>query len=210
MKRLRVKVCGMRDGANISAIGELMPDYMGFIFVPSSPRYVGETMAAEAQALPSSVTRVGVFRDTPLDELRQAVERNKLEAAQLHGEEDDAYVRKLRETLPALHTIKAIKVNSRADIAAVSERREAPDLYLLDSGSGGTGLPFEWEWLAAYTASVPFLLAGGIAPSNVDKALQAARNHPACVGIDINSRFETSPGIKNVEEIREALRKGTI
>ncbi len=210
MKRLRVKVCGMREGANISAIGELMPDYMGFIFVPSSPRYVGQTIPAAAQALSPSVTRVGVFRDTPLNELRETVELNRLGGAQLHGDEDDAYVRKLRETIPTLTIIKAIKVASREGIAAVSERKESPDLYLLDSGTGGTGLPFEWSWLTAYTASAPFLLAGGIAPSNVDEALQAALNHPTCIGIDINSRFETSPGIKNVDEIREALRKVTI
>lgn len=210
MKRLRVKVCGMRDSANIGAIGELMPDYMGFIFVPSSPRYVGDTITPEAQHLSASITRVGVFRDAPLHKLRETVERNRLGAAQLHGDEGDAYVGELRDGLPTLLIIKAIKVASREDIAAVAERREIPDLYLLDSGSGGTGLPFEWSWLRAYTASVPFLLAGGIAPSNIDEAVQAAREHPACVGIDINSQFETAPGIKNVEEIREALRKVTI
>lgn len=167
-------------------------------------------MAAEAQALPSSVTRVGVFRDTPLNQLREIVELNELGGAQLHGDEDDGYIQELRKALPNLLIVKAIKVGSREDIASVSERTKLPDLYLLDSGGGGTGLPFEWDWVAAYTASVPFLLAGGIAPSNLDKALQAARIHPACVGIDINSRFETSPGIKNVEDIREALQKVTI
>lgn len=187
-----------------------MPDYMGFIFVPSSPRYVGQTIPAAAQALSLSVTRVGVFRDTLLDELRETVELNRLGGAQLHGDEDDGYIRELRKELPTLLIVKAIKVASREDIAAVSDRRESPDLYLLDSGSGGTGLSFEWSLLAAYTANVPFLLAGGIAPCNFDEALEAARNHPACVGLDINSRFETSPGIKNVEEIREALRKVTI
>jgi len=203
-------VCGMRDGANINAVGELMPDYMGFIFVPSSPRYVGDTLAPEVDLLPPSVTRVGVFRDAPLDQLCEVVARNGLAAAQLHGDEDDGYVRELRKRRPSLFIIKAIKVTSREDISWVSERRESPDLYLLDSGAGGTGSPFEWSWLEAYTASVPFLLAGGIAPATIVEAAAAAREHPACIGIDINSKFEISPGIKNVEEIREALTRVTI
>jgi phosphoribosylanthranilate isomerase len=197
----------MRDGANIRAIGDLLPDYMGFIFVPSSPRYAGHKIIPEARTLPASVTRVGVFRNAPVNELSNTVERYTLGAAQLHGDEDAGYVRELRQRLPSLLIIKAIQVTSVQDIAALSARQESPDLYLLDSGAGGTGLPFEWAWLAAYTASVPFLLAGGIALSNIDEALTAARRHTACVGIDINSRFETSPGIKNVEEIRGALTK---
>ena len=210
MKRLRVKVCGMRDGANISAVGALMPDYMGFIFVPSSPRYIGDTLPPEVGLLPPSVTRVGVFRDAPLDQLCEIVARNGCGAAQLHGDEDDAYVRELRKRLPSLLIIKAIKVTSQEDISSVSAHRESPNLYLLDSGAGGTGSPFEWSWLAAYTATAPFLLAGGISLANIVEAAAAARRHPACIGIDINSKFETSPGIKNVEEIREALTRVTI
>jgi len=210
MKRLRLKVCGMRNGDNIRAVGELAPDYMGFIFVPSSPRYVGHGLAPEAAALPSSVTRIGVFQDAPLEELCESITKNGLGGAQLHGSENDEYLRYLRQRLPSLLLLKAIKVTARSDIAAISQRREAPDLYLLDSGSGGTGSPFEWSWLEAYTAGIPFVLAGGLSPSNIDEAIEAARRHPEMVGLDINSRFETSPGIKNVEQIKEVLTRLTI
>jgi phosphoribosylanthranilate isomerase len=207
MRRLKLKVCGMREGGNISAVGQLMPDYMGFIFVASSPRYVGDTIAPEAASLHPSIQRIGVFRDSPLDELSELVERNQLSGAQLHGDEDDTYLRDLREVCPSLLVIKAIQVGSQSDITAISARRESPDLYLLDSGSGGTGIPFEWSWLESYSASVPFLLAGGIAPTNIDDAVRAAERQPALVGLDINSQFELSPGIKNIEQIKEALAR---
>lgn len=200
----------MRDGANISAVGELEPDYMGFIFVESSPRYVGDTIPAQAAALPSSITRVGVFRDTPIDEVCALIERNNLGAAQLHGGEDDGYVRELRRRVPSLLTVKAIKVSTEDDVAAISAGTQSPDLYLLDSGSGGTGIPFDWSWLQSYSSDVPFLLAGGLSLANIDQAVQAALEVPSLVGFDINSQFETSPGMKNVEQIKNALTRLSI
>jgi|LauGreDrversion4_2_1035121.scaffolds.fasta_scaffold01336_17 phosphoribosylanthranilate isomerase len=210
MKRLRLKVCGMRDGANIRALSELKPDYVGFIFVETSPRYVGNTIPHEVAAFPSSVTRIGVFRDESLERLCDIVERNSLCGAQLHGDEDDIYLRELRRRVPSLLVVKAIKVTSADDITAISERVESPDLFLLDSGSGGTGTPFDWSWLRSYRSAVPFLLAGGISPANIDDAVKAAREAPSCMGLDINSQFETSPGIKNIEQIKEALARLSI
>ena len=210
MKRLRLKVCGMRDGENISAVGALAPDYMGFIFVHSSPRYVGDTIPAEAAALPSSITRVGVFRDAPVDEVCACIDRNNLGGAQLHGDEDDTYLSELRRRIPSLLIVKAIKVSIESDIGAISERAQSPDLYLLDSGSGGTGIPFDWSWLRSYSSAVPFLLAGGLSLSNMDQAVRAAHEAPSLVGFDINSHFETSPGIKNIEQIKEVLTRLSI
>lgn len=207
MGRLRVKVCGMRNGDNIAAVGALMPEYMGFIFVPSSPRYVGTSLPPEAAALPPSITRVGVFRDSPHHQIQEAVERNGLSAAQLHGDEDDTYLRELRSRLPVIRIMKAIKVATRSDIEAIAQRTESPDLYLLDSGAGGTGTPFDWSLLEAYRGSVPFLLAGGIDLTNIEDAVRVARQNPALVGLDINSRFEISPGIKDVTKIAEALTR---
>jgi phosphoribosylanthranilate isomerase len=197
----------MREGDNIAAVGALMPEYMGFIFVPSSPRYVGTSLPPEAAALPSSITRVGVFRDAPLRQIQEAVERNGLSAVQLHGDEDDSYLRDVRARLPSTLLIKAIKVAARSDIEAIAQRTESPDLYLLDSGAGGTGTPFNWSWLESYKGSLPFLLAGGIDLTNIEDAVRAARINPALVGLDINSRFEVSPGIKDVTKIAEALTR---
>lgn len=210
MKRLQLKVCGMRDGANISAVGELAPEYMGFIFVESSPRYVGATIPAQAAALPASITRVGVFRDAPVDEVCACIERNNLGGAQLHGDEDDAYLRELRRRNTSLLIVKALKVSSENDVTAISARTQSPDLYLLDSGSGGTGMPFDWRWLRSYSSAVPFLLAGGLSLSNIDQAVQAAREVPSLVGFDINSQFETSPGIKDIQQIKGVLKRLSI
>jgi phosphoribosylanthranilate isomerase len=200
----------MRDGENISAVGELAPDFMGFIFVESSPRYVGNTVPAQTGALPSSISRVGVFRDAPLDEVCGLIERNNLGGAQLHGDEDDSYLRELRRRASSLLIVKAIKVSTEGDITAISKRTQSPDLYLLDSGSGGTGIPFDWSWLRSYSSAVPFLLAGGLSLSNIDQAVQAAHEIPSLVGFDINSQFETAPGIKNIEHIKEVLTRLSI
>jgi phosphoribosylanthranilate isomerase len=197
----------MRDGDNIAAVGALMPEYMGFIFVPSSPRYVGTSLPPEVAALPASITRVGVFRDAPLRQIQEAVEQNGLAAVQLHGDEDDTYLRELRSRIPSVLIIKAIKVATRSDIESIAERTESPDLYLLDSGAGGTGVPFDWSWLESYQSSIPCILAGGIDPTNIEDAVRVARLTPALVGLDINSRFEVSPGIKDVTKIAEALTR---
>lgn len=197
----------MREGDNIAAVGALMPEYMGFIFVPSSPRHVGTSLPSEVATLPPSITRVGVFRDAPLHQIQEAVEQNGLSAAQLHGDEDDTYLRELRSRMPSVRIIKAIKVETRSDIEAIAQRTESPDLYLLDSGAGGTGTPFDWSWLESYTCSIPFLLAGGIDLTNIEDAVRAARNTPALIGLDINSRFEISPGSKDVTKIAEALTR---
>ena len=207
MGRLRVKVCGMRDGDNIAAVGALMPEYMGFIFVPASPRYVGTSLLPEAASLPPSVKRVGVFRDAPPHQIQEAVERNGLSAVHLHGDEDDTYLRELRSRLPSTLIIKAIKVATRSDIEEISHRTESPGLYLLDSGAGGTGVPFDWSWLESYQSSIPYILAGGIDLTNIEDAVRVARMNPALVGLDINSRFEVSPGIKDVTKIAEALMR---
>lgn len=197
----------MRDGDNIAAVGALMPEYMGFIFVPSSPRYVGTSLPPEAATLSPSVKRVGVFRDAPLHLIQEVVERNGLAAVQLHGDEDDEFLGALRSRLPRTLIIKAIKVVTRSDIESISQRTVSPDLYLFDSGAGGTGVPFDWSLLESYQGSIPFLLAGGIDDMNIEDAVRVARSHPALVGLDINSRFEVSPGIKDVTKIAEALTR---
>jgi phosphoribosylanthranilate isomerase len=200
----------MRDGANVSAIGALAPDYIGFIFVESSPRYVGPSLPPEATDLPPAITRVGVFRDAPLEQVCELIERNNLGGAQLHGEEDGGYIRELRRRIPSLLIVKALSVSTPDDVASIGSRTDAPDLYLLDSGRGGTGASFDWRWLRSYSSAVPFLLAGGISLANIDEAKEAAREIPALVGLDINSQFETAPGIKNIEEIKGALMRLSI
>ena len=209
MRRLRLKVCGMREVANIASVGALRPDYMGFILVPSSPRFVGSALSADEIALPQSVKRIGVFQDAPLTTVLDAIDRLQLHGVQLHGGEDTAYMQALRTASPQTLILKAVSVHSGHDIAQLKATEGLPDLFVLDGKSGGSGTPFDWTLLSQYAASVPYLLAGGIGAAELDVIEKLAEQHPLLYGIDINSRVELSPGVKDTQRIQEiAMRLG--
>ena len=202
-----IKVCGMRDASNIRAVEqEVSPDCMGFIFYPKSPRYV----AAPPDYLPTACDRVGVFVNAELNFILDRVCDYGLHAIQLHGEESPEYIRRLRCRIPdRMMIIKALSVGG-PDSGEV-ETLTAPylscvDFFLFDTpsaGYGGSGKAFDWSALQSYRGSVPFILSGGIGPGSLEE-LRAFR-HPRCVGIDLNSRFETEPGIKDVALLRDFI-----
>lgn len=198
----------MRDTANIADVSSLRADYMGFIFVPSSPRYVGIHFdAASLDSLPSTTKRVGVFKDSSVETLVETILSYKLDVAQLHGNENDAYLSALSTALPNTTVFKAVSVASRESLESLSTSRRHPHVYLLDSGSGGTGAPFDWRWLRSYTLEVPFILAGGIGRHNVDEIRTISADYPQLIGIDINSRAEREIGIKDKEILREIFTR---
>lgn len=202
-RKLALKVCGMREESNVAAVGALNPQYLGFIFVPHSPRYAGKMTKEVVGGLPSSVRAVGVFQNAPLDELVKKVRELSLEGVQLHGEEDTEYIRELRQELPSCTLIKAVGIDGRGDIAGIVDAPGIVDLLVLDTRGGGTGVSFAWEDLEHYHAETPFLLAGGVGLENIGKALGVAERIPQCVGFDINSRVEVSPGLKDIAKVRE-------
>ncbi len=208
MKELKLKVCGMRDAHNIAAIAELLPDYLGFVFVPGSPRDATGVVSAETvSVLPEGVLPVGVFQDAAPELLYETVSSLGLRAIQLHGSEDEEYVAGVREIMPDVALWRAVTVRSVEDVAAVADGGDLLDMYVLDSGRGGSGVPFDWSWLKEYRASTPFLLAGGIGLENKDEAIEAAREAEQCVGLDVSSRLETKPGVKNVEMVRKLKKR---
>jgi phosphoribosylanthranilate isomerase len=211
MKRanpLEVKVCGMRADENIARVAELSPDYLGFIFVPESPRYVGDSLSKElVKSLPSAIATVGVFRNQSSTFVVDAVQSLGLHVVQLHGTEDGTFVRNLKITLPSVEIWKAVGISSRGDVSALDADFDGVDRFVLDSGMGGTGHAFDWQWLFDYRAPAPFVLAGGIGSTNIDAALDVARHVEALVGVDINSRVESEPGIKDVEKVKGILDK---
>lgn len=208
MRRLQVKICGMRDAANIADIASLGADYMGFIFVPSSPRYVGKSFDARNFAsLPSTTKRVGVFKNNPLELLVETIRRYSLDVVQLHGSENDMYLKALKTALPNTTIFKAISVSAPESIASLTTSSVHPDAYLMDSGSGGTGTTFDWRRLRSYELAVPFILAGGIGLHNVDEIVNISADYPQLLGIDINSRAEREVAIKDKEILREIFKR---
>lgn len=198
-----VKVCGMRDPDNIRGIEALGVDWMGFIFYSKSPRLAPIDAPAY---LPSSCRRVGVFVNASIEEIASRVRGYSLDMVQLHGSESPDFCRQLSAQLPGVELIKAMQVRSSEDLTRASEYSGAVSWLLFDTptaGYGGSGRNFDWSLLAGYEGKVPFMLSGGIGPDSVD-AVSALR-HPAFAGVDLNSRFETAPGLKDVDAVRSFI-----
>lgn len=192
----------MRDAANIADIAPLGAEYIGLIFVPSSARYVGSDFdSASLSSLPSTTKRVGVFKNSPLETITETTRRHGLHVVQLHGGEDHNYLTSLKKELPHTTIFKAVSVSSPGSLAELTRACVHPDVYLLDSGSGGTGTSFNWSWLESYTVDVPFFLAGGIGAHNVDEVVKLSATYPHLIGIDINSRAEREVGIKDKQTL---------
>lgn len=194
-----VKVCGMREADNIRRVEALGVDWLGFIFYPASKRYV----AAPPPYLPQHALRVGVFVNSPLTEISQKIKDFGLNIVQLHGSETPQFCSEVKKS--GVKVIKAIHVNDSSNLSAL----DFPVDYLLfetpTEAYGGSGRHFDWSLLNAYKGPVPFLLSGGIGPDDSD-AVKALR-HPRFAGIDLNSRFESAPGIKRPELLASFLAK---
>lgn len=187
----------MRDAAALSAVAALAPDFLGFIFVPASPRFVGEALAPElVRTLPPAIWRVGVFVNEASPMIIEAAHRYGLGAVQLHGEEAPAQCEELSEA--GLLVIKAFPVGQALDFKALLPYVPHCDFFLFDTkgaAPGGNGAIFDWQLLAEYNLPVPYLLAGGLGPAHA--AELAALRLPGLVGFDLNSGFETAPGVKD-------------
>lgn len=219
-----IKVCGMRDARNIREVSQLGVDMIGMIFYPKSPRYV-EMQSSHAGIIPdyakedisieSSKTpaRVGVFVDDMVQNIVTRVVNYHLDYVQLHGNEPRTMCENLRATLdpdirPGIKIIKAISVSDALDIQKYKEYVGAVDLFLFDTKCktvGGSGRQFDWQVLEQYDGEVPFLLSGGIGPEDASRL--HAFHHPKCIGIDLNSRFEIEPGVKDVEKLKGFLNE---
>jgi phosphoribosylanthranilate isomerase len=203
---LAVKVCGLREPENVVAVCALRPNYVGFIFVPHSKRFVGETPNPAAfAAVPDDIGRVAVFADAAFEHIERVVKTFNFKSVQLHGSEDVAYREKLRSVLPNVQIIQAVSVTADVNLAALND--SGVDLFLFDNGRGGTGQAFDWGRLREYRSAVPFLLAGGISVGDIGRIRTAFAEEPKLFGIDVNSAVETAPGIKDTHSIEALLRE---
>lgn len=205
-----IKVCGMRETENIQAVATLGIQLMGFIFYAKSSRYVGNASLAFApQMTANRPKRVGVFVNESVATIAALVAKHQLDYVQLHGNETATFVEMLRTSLPVdTGIIKALSVETADDIQRWREYQGLVNLLLFDTRCttyGGSGTQFDWQVLQAYDGDIPFLLSGGIGPA--DAARVKAFHHPRCVGIDLNSRFEISAGLKDVALLKQFINE---
>jgi phosphoribosylanthranilate isomerase len=189
----RVKICGLRRECDIAYANRLLPDYIGFIFAKKSRRYLTPETAAQLKArLDGRIKAVGVFVDAPAAEIAALAQAGTIDLVQLHGHEDAAYIRALRESV-SLPLIQAFRVDTPDDLRRAEA--SAADYILLDNGAGGTGERFDWSLLQEMRR--PFFLAGGLDADNAAEAI--AQTHPFAV--DVSSGVETD-GVKDFEKMK--------
>ena len=193
----------MREAENICEVEALGIDLMGFIFWEKSSRYISKRPAY----LPTKCKRVGVFVDEDIESVKRIADDYALDYIQLHGHESSDYCAQLQ----GLHLIKAISVSSRNDIATYKTYEGLVEYFLFDTkcpSVGGSGQQFDWSVLSAYDGSTPFLLSGGIGPDDAERI--KSFHHPQCAGIDLNSRFELAPGLKDVIKLQAFIKELSI
>jgi phosphoribosylanthranilate isomerase len=204
---MQVKVCGMTDTANMIEVASLKPDYVGFIFYASSPRDITNRIRRlQLGKVPKGVGKVAVLVNEDLGRARELVLEYGFEAVQLHGDESPAYCERIGDLCKV---IKSIPVgHSLPDHVLTYEG--SIDLLLFDTASqkrGGSGVPFNHELLLGYKGNTPFFLGGGISPGDVDRLNILAGELDMFAGVDLNSRFETNDGIKDVQLIKTFMKE---
>jgi len=194
----------MRERENIAGVAVCKPDFMGFIFVEKSPRYVGIDFVIPMDVL-GETKAVGVFMNETVERIISIAGHAGFTWVQLHGEEGPGEILALKNA--GFGVIKAVSVAEEADLLGLAGE---PDYFLLDTkkGSqvGGTGERFDWSIVGAYKSKVPFFLAGGLSDENLAEAKQLGTKYPL-VGLDFNSRLEIQPGLKDLKKVRDIAKK---
>jgi len=201
--KIRVKICGITQPEQSLAITSLGATALGFICVPSSPRYVNiaQIQAAIAPISPN-IDKIGVFANTTISEISQIVKKSGLTGVQLHGDETPEFCHQLRQSLSQVEIIKAIRVRSLEHLQTTIHYTDYVDTLLLDAYHpqhlGGTGQTLDWLMLnQEFSPSLPWFLAGGLTPDNILTALSQINPH----GIDLSSGVEHSPGNKDLDKV---------
>ena len=202
--RLKVKVCGMRDLENIQDVTALNPSYMGFIFYTKSPRNIGPEFVMPD--LSNEVQKVGVFVDATFEKMLETARQHGLDVLQLHGKEAAEMCARLKSE--GFQIWKAIPIASHLDFGQLGSYAECVDAFLFDTkgkAAGGNGYAFNWELLRNYKLQNPFILSGGIGPDDAKTILKLTDER--LIGIDLNSRFETQPAVKDADLLKTFIHQ---
>lgn len=205
---MRVKICGITQPAQGNAIAQLGATALGFICVPASPRYVTPPqIRAVIEQLIIPVDCIGVFANATVEEICQIVADTHLSAVQLHGNESLDFCQKIRQLLPEVEILKALRIKTPECLNQVTTYAQCVDTLLLDAYHpqllGGTGKTLDWESLQQFRPNCPWFLAGGLTPDNILEALTGLQPN----GIDLSSGVERSPGDKDLEKVAQLFEK---
>ena len=196
---MKLKVCGMQETENIAALASLQPDYMGFIFWEPSKRYC-TTVPTD---IPKHIKKVGVFVDETTKQIKEKVKLFGLDAVQLHGDESP---RQCAALLNLCEVIKAFRIGPDFDFKTLTPYQDHCTYFLFDTQGplpGGNGTAFDWKLLAGYTLDTPFFLSGGIGLGHVEAIAEIRKRNLPIHALDINSQFESKPGVKKIEKIKK-------
>lgn len=197
---MRLKVCGMRELENISALSELDPNYIGFIFWSESSRFVNK----KTPPLDKKIIKTGVFVDATFDYILTKIKDHQLDAVQLHGQESCSYCKVIKDY--GLKVIKSFSIKNTFDFNTLEDYENSCDYYLFDTKGklpGGNGFNFDWKILNEYPSQKPFFLSGGIGVDNLNEIKKLVKTKLPIHAIDVNSKFETAPGNKNIELLKK-------
>ena len=203
---MKIKICGMREPANIIEIAAMDINQLGFIFHKASPRYVGEDFEIPSGTIPNEVHKTGVFVDSSVRYILETSERYHLNMIQLHGNELPEYCSLLHQN--GMKVIKAFSIDAHFDFNQLKDFIPVCDFFLFDTKStlhGGSGHCFDWQLLNSYKFQKPFFLSGGLGLDNVEDVLKFT--HPMLYGYDFNSKLENYPGFKNKEFTKSVINK---
>jgi len=200
-KKMKIKVCGMRDPENISQVCKSMPDFLGFIFFNCSSRYVGENPDPSIfNNVPDGIVKVGVFVNERPEKIISLQKKYHLGLVQLHGNESPEECKKIRDC--NIKVTKVFSVGEDFDFNILKKYETFADYFLFDTKGklyGGNGKKFNWSVLNRYKGPLPFFLSGGISPSDAEEIKEF--NHPFCFAVDVNSGFEIKPSYKDSKKV---------
>lgn len=194
----------MKYAANIATVANFYPNYLGFIFYSKSPRYINEVSAELIKYIPTNIKTTGVFVDEEIKNVKASVYKHALKAVQLHGKENVTYCKEIKET--GVEIIKAFGIDQNFDFSVLENYLPFIDYFLFDTQTpthGGSGKSFDWKLLEKYPFDKPYFLSGGIDLQHAELIKQI--NDRRLYAIDINSKFETEPGLKDPEKIKKFL-----
>lgn len=203
---MKIKVCGMKYLENIQQVAALQPDYLGFIFYPKSPR----NFEGDIQKVDENIKKTGVFVNASIDFIVDKVNQYGFGAVQLHGSESVEFCQELNSHDLDIELFKVFSIKDEFDFSVLSAYEPFVDYFLFDTKGkekGGNGYTFDWSVLKQYPSKKPFILSGGIGIDEVEKVKEILRTDLPIHALDINSRFEIEPGLKNVELLNRFFKE---